>query len=131
MKLTKFIKSIRLAAVGLAMLLGPPVRAQWEANFTGQVTDITDPDGVFQGLVTAGTPVTGYYAYDPSAAYYVPGVYSLKLGSVTVTNYFDMTIYSYHNEPWIIGDLFHFERTRSIRRNSSRCQRENSSTERP
>jgi hypothetical protein len=66
MKLTKYVKSIGWAALDLAMLLGPPARAQWEANFTGQVTDITDPDGIFQVLVTAGTPETDHYGDNPS-----------------------------------------------------------------
>src|SRR3954470_19510282 len=70
-----------LPAFGLAMALltlagieAVPCCAELvQVQFAGEVTDVTDPLGLFNNTFGVGSPVTGKYAYTPSGMVELPG----------------------------------------------------------
>src|SRR5215472_4352623 len=110
MKTKRLQNCITWITLGLALALGPPVHAQWQGSFTGQVTNIFDPDNFFQGLVQNGTPVSGSITYDPGKASdpNTNGTLYFSLGNVTVTNYYPLQ-FTVINDNWDGSDSISFQ----------------------
>jgi uncharacterized delta-60 repeat protein len=96
-----------LSLVATILVLGPPAHAQWEGNFTGEITAVNDPENRFQGVVQIGTPVVGTYSYE--LPYGQPGVLACTVGTAVLNSYDYWYVYAIDSEPGAGSDLFHLE----------------------
>ena len=64
---------VGLVALALNLSAAVPGRADFiQVGFTGEVTGVSDPLGIFNNTFGVGSPVTGSYAYTPSGMFALP-----------------------------------------------------------